>query len=516
MCVAYVATWALQVGDGLDGAWICGCCALQGHACGVRRHWALRLGHRCRGFERLKLSQRLSWLPDVKPGDHFPAPLQSRRWVLAVVLYSLAVSVKMNVLLMAPGVLAVLLKARTALSAALLCCCVLCCCAAGPGVARWRGFRGARYLQGDAACSLAHFSWVLLLPTHTQCSMPAQATWQPAQRWAWACRRQWGRPSCVPTPAPTSPARSSSPGCGGKPAPSLHVCTRLLQLLPWCMLLGRRAFSHLALAKLQTAAQRTLCSRTAGVYFQVERQLGLLATAALCVTPARRRPHVPAPPPAVGAGTEALVGLLRRVVLRRAVMLRALPSKLCSGAEIRHTLASPFQLSALSSCLQFHSCPAGCGPRAACCPPCAASSQVAPRRLLAVQGAAAAALLRPARAAAPLLRTRCCLPSFPQTWWASCAPAPSTTSSTPGGSRAPWVWGRLARGGLCCTWHVACGMWLGMPCTLRLTAGAPGCTRRRPCRYWHTLPFLLLRSRLPLVLSLASLAGIEVRLVCSF
>jgi alpha-1,3-mannosyltransferase len=36
--------------------------------------------------------------------------LQSRRWVLAVVLYSLAVSVKMNVLLMAPGVLAVLLK----------------------------------------------------------------------------------------------------------------------------------------------------------------------------------------------------------------------------------------------------------------------------------------------------------------------------------------------------------------------------------------------------------------------
>ncbi|KAL4856028.1 Dol-P-Man:Man(5)GlcNAc(2)-PP-Dol alpha-1 [Chlorella vulgaris] len=36
--------------------------------------------------------------------------LQSRRWVTAVVLYSLAVSVKMNVLLMAPGVLAVLLK----------------------------------------------------------------------------------------------------------------------------------------------------------------------------------------------------------------------------------------------------------------------------------------------------------------------------------------------------------------------------------------------------------------------
>ncbi|KAL4441801.1 hypothetical protein ABPG77_003717 [Micractinium sp. CCAP 211/92] len=36
--------------------------------------------------------------------------LQSRRWVAAVVLYSLAVSVKMNVLLMAPGVLAVLVK----------------------------------------------------------------------------------------------------------------------------------------------------------------------------------------------------------------------------------------------------------------------------------------------------------------------------------------------------------------------------------------------------------------------
>ena len=32
------------------------------------------------------------------------------------------------------------------------------------------------------------------------------------------------------------------------------------------------------------------------------------------------------------------------------------------------------------------------------------------------------------------------------------------------------------------------------------------------CRYWHTLPFLLLRSRVPRVLALASLAGIEVRL----
>ena len=38
--------------------------------------------------------------------------MQRRRWVLAVVLYSLAVSVKMNVLLMAPGVLAVLIKVR--------------------------------------------------------------------------------------------------------------------------------------------------------------------------------------------------------------------------------------------------------------------------------------------------------------------------------------------------------------------------------------------------------------------
>ena len=43
--------------------------------------------------------------------------------MLAVVLYSLAVSVKMNVLLMAPGVLAVLLKA----SAAVLCCALLRC-----------------------------------------------------------------------------------------------------------------------------------------------------------------------------------------------------------------------------------------------------------------------------------------------------------------------------------------------------------------------------------------------------
>ncbi|GAB4819571.1 hypothetical protein N2152v2_006617, partial [Parachlorella kessleri] len=39
--------------------------------------------------------------------------LQSRKWALAVLLYSLAVSVKMNVLLMAPGVLAVLMKGAT-------------------------------------------------------------------------------------------------------------------------------------------------------------------------------------------------------------------------------------------------------------------------------------------------------------------------------------------------------------------------------------------------------------------
>ncbi len=50
-----------------------------------------------------------------------PTHTQSRRWVLAVVLYSLAVSVKMNVLLMAPGVLAVLLKASAALRCAALC-----------------------------------------------------------------------------------------------------------------------------------------------------------------------------------------------------------------------------------------------------------------------------------------------------------------------------------------------------------------------------------------------------------
>ncbi|PSC73067.1 Dol-P-Man:Man(5) c(2)-PP-Dol alpha-1,3-mannosyltransferase [Micractinium conductrix] len=39
--------------------------------------------------------------------------LQGRRWVLSVVLYSAAVSIKMNVLLMAPGVLAVLIKYAT-------------------------------------------------------------------------------------------------------------------------------------------------------------------------------------------------------------------------------------------------------------------------------------------------------------------------------------------------------------------------------------------------------------------
>lgn len=36
--------------------------------------------------------------------------LQKRKWPLSIFLYSLAVSVKMNVLLFAPGVLAVLIK----------------------------------------------------------------------------------------------------------------------------------------------------------------------------------------------------------------------------------------------------------------------------------------------------------------------------------------------------------------------------------------------------------------------
>lgn len=40
--------------------------------------------------------------------------MQGRRWVLSVVLYSAAVSIKMNVLLMAPGVLAVLIKVGAA------------------------------------------------------------------------------------------------------------------------------------------------------------------------------------------------------------------------------------------------------------------------------------------------------------------------------------------------------------------------------------------------------------------
>ena len=40
------------------------------------------------------------------------AALQARRWTIAIFLYSLAVSVKMNVLLFAPGVLAVIIKVR--------------------------------------------------------------------------------------------------------------------------------------------------------------------------------------------------------------------------------------------------------------------------------------------------------------------------------------------------------------------------------------------------------------------
>lgn len=50
--------------------------------------------------------------------------LLQRLWVLAILSFSLAVSVKMNVLLFAPGVLAVCLLVRAGFS--LFCCCCAC------------------------------------------------------------------------------------------------------------------------------------------------------------------------------------------------------------------------------------------------------------------------------------------------------------------------------------------------------------------------------------------------------
>lgn len=39
-------------------------------------------------------------------------PLQCEKWAFSILLYSAAVSIKMNVLLFAPGVLAVIVKVR--------------------------------------------------------------------------------------------------------------------------------------------------------------------------------------------------------------------------------------------------------------------------------------------------------------------------------------------------------------------------------------------------------------------
>lgn len=83
MLAAYVATLALQASGGLAGA--------------------------CRSAPCAALCSP----PNRRSRPAHPSAVaQSRRWVAAVLLYSLAVSVKMNVLLMAPGVLAVLIKVR--------------------------------------------------------------------------------------------------------------------------------------------------------------------------------------------------------------------------------------------------------------------------------------------------------------------------------------------------------------------------------------------------------------------
>ncbi len=72
-----------------------------------------------------------------------------------------------------------------------------------------------------------------------------------------------------------------------------------------------------------------------------------------------------------------------------------------------------------------------------------------------------------------------------------------------------------------CTLPGLAGMkvWPGVLTTHSLPGTEPGCLTTAsgvihlPRRYWHTLPFLLLRGRVPQLLALASLAGIEVRLV---
>ncbi len=106
MLVAYAATLALQVRADRGGC-CCDSAACQLSAC--RLH---ATGACC-----VKPDPPVHPLPSIPPIPSTTCSLaktcaQSRRWVAAVVLYSLAVSVKMNVLLMAPGVLAVLVKVR--------------------------------------------------------------------------------------------------------------------------------------------------------------------------------------------------------------------------------------------------------------------------------------------------------------------------------------------------------------------------------------------------------------------
>lgn len=119
MLAAYAATLALQVGPGM-GRRCCGgtggLCATEHAYCRSTADWGAQEParvHRAHARPQAGPPNSLSAASFPTQPHHLPhSTAQGRRWVLAVVLYSLAVSVKMNVLLMAPGVLAVLIKVR--------------------------------------------------------------------------------------------------------------------------------------------------------------------------------------------------------------------------------------------------------------------------------------------------------------------------------------------------------------------------------------------------------------------
>lgn len=134
----------------------------------------------------------------------------------AVVLYSLAVSVKMNVLLMAPGVLAVLLKVSE------------------QGTAGTAGACSSARLTASKSVAVIHQHHLLLL---SYCSLRGRLQSLPASLWEYCCSLGWVHPSCCPTLAPTSQGPLSFHGwvAGWLPAWQGRTtgCTALFPTAGW-------------------------------------------------------------------------------------------------------------------------------------------------------------------------------------------------------------------------------------------------------------------------------------------